>query len=751
MAAGNLPRGLYMKSGDEIGRQMKGADRKLMTGPDRRYRLRSRRRRMVWGVAAAVWLCQGARLLAKESWSPVLVLASGHSQSSLEAEQIAGMRSVLPPDTELLIEYLEAKQINRREHFFQFYETLMYGKYKNRGLAVIVALNDDAIRFLNYYRTNVFFRPPAVVCGSRESLMEEMPAWTNWTGVFSEPDVGATIHQALKLHPDAKRVHVLADRTPLGRWARGQIHHLPPAERIPVPVRFSKRNTIWSYLHLFERVRGFEPDSIVFYAEYYTDEQGKIYLPRHLVPRISKESKAPLYTMRNEAIGAGAVGGHVLYGTRMGVEAGKMVQRILAGESVGNIPPVTIEGEWRFDDAQLKRWGIRDSELPAGSRILNRPVSFYEKNKLILWVGGLIVVLESCIIAMLLINRAGRIRAQRALQTSEIRYRSLFESTQDMLAVLDGQGGIVQVNPEMGRRLGYDEKVLRNMEWTRLLPPEDRARVRALWTHARSRGSDLLETHYLPRDGEPIPVEILWQPYVRDGVAGRLCIGRDLSERVKMQRLAWDMREQEQVRIGQELHDGLCQELKSIECGLVNCENQLLHRGGLQVGVLHKLQERSNGAVKNAYRIARNLLPLGPKADCFPDALRLLVEEMFAGKDLKTELQIRAECEPGGRETALHIYRIAQEALQNVLSHAKAESIQIRWTCMAEGQYILVVRDDGCGLGAGGESPEGGLGLFIMRSRAQLIGAGLSIRQPAGGGTEVRCAHPAREADHEPA
>jgi signal transduction histidine kinase len=86
-------------------------------------------------------------------------------------------------------------------------------------------------------------------------------------------------------------------------------------------------------------------------------------------------------------------------------------------------------------------------------------------------------------------------------------------------------------------------------------------------------------------------------------------------------------------------------------------------------------------------------------------------------------------------EAKIALYRLAQEALNNVAKHARASAVEVSLVCAAE-QVTLGIRDDGCGFDR--EAVEAGqLGLAIMRERAQAIGAELEIRGEPGQGTEI--------------
>ena len=225
--------------------------------------------RRALGAALGAWLVFGAPVWAQDEIRVVLVLASGDSQSRLEAEQIEALRAELPPNTWMTIDYLDAKRINGMPHYLEYYSTLFYGKYQNRRLNAVVALNNDAIRVANHYRTNVFAGVPLVVCGSNPSNMNELGNPAAWTGVFCEPSVEKTIDLALALHPQTKGIHVVTDRTLPGIQVRQRLNRDVELGRFPVSVEIpGDTRTFWSLPLVLEYVRTLPRDCVVFFAEY---------------------------------------------------------------------------------------------------------------------------------------------------------------------------------------------------------------------------------------------------------------------------------------------------------------------------------------------------------------------------------------------------------------------------------------------------------------------------------------------------
>jgi PAS domain S-box-containing protein len=217
---------------------------------------------------------------------------------------------------------------------------------------------------------------------------------------------------------------------------------------------------------------------------------------------------------------------------------------------------------------------------------------------------------------------------------------------------------------------------------------------------------------------------------------GFIILATDITERSRLQRQVLEISDREQARIGQDIHDGLCQQLIGMAFQ-VNALEQCLRSGGHpEAGRAQKMCALLDEAITESRRVCRGLYPVRLSTHGLLPAL----EELSAGAAAK--YGIECSCEPDGEPppcdvaTATHLYRIAQEAVNNALKHSGARHIRVHVTRVESG-VVLEVRDDGKGLGpsATGHS---GMGLHIMDYRARLIGGRLEIESgPAG--TVVAC------------
>jgi two-component system sensor histidine kinase UhpB len=192
--------------------------------------------------------------------------------------------------------------------------------------------------------------------------------------------------------------------------------------------------------------------------------------------------------------------------------------------------------------------------------------------------------------------------------------------------------------------------------------------------------------------------------------------------------------EAERLRIAQELHDEVGQSLTAILLLLSRVERRLPPGGASE---LAESQEAVREALADVRRIAVQLRPEALDDLGLPSALKVLGRRLADQSGLEIEIAVPADGPALSDDEELVLYRVAQEALVNVVRHAQATRAEVRLGCGEDG-ILLEVDDDGRGLD--GAPP--GTGLVGMRERAELIGAALAVGDRPGGGVRVSLALP---------
>ncbi len=337
-----------------------------------------------------------------------------------------------------------------------------------------------------------------------------------------------------------------------------------------------------------------------------------------------------------------------------------------------------------------------------------------------------------------------RRQAQAALRDSEERLRAILETAVEGIITIDECGVIESVNRAAERIFGYPATELIGKNVRVLMPSPYRERHDGyLANYVRTGQARIIgigrEVIGQRKDGAIFPMDLaVSEVRLADR---RLFTGfvRDITERKQLEQEILDISNREQQRIGQDLHDGLCQQLAGIELMCQVLEQKLAAKSKSEAERAGEIARHVREAITHTRSLARGLSPVEFEANGFMSALQELasnVQKLF-------HVECRFECpEPvliQSNTAATHLYRIAQEAINNAIKHGKAGRIVIALRLSTRG-VVLSVADDGSGFPAELKTTTAGIGLRIMKYRAGMVGATLEFRRTNGRGTVVSCA-----------
>ncbi len=323
-----------------------------------------------------------------------------------------------------------------------------------------------------------------------------------------------------------------------------------------------------------------------------------------------------------------------------------------------------------------------------------------------------------------------------------LEFRSVTQSVDEAIVITDDRGNIIFWNEGAETIFGYAEKEIVGKPLALLIPmPTSALREGKLEHILFSKAAPIdRKTHELRgirADGTRFPVELSLLTWAFGHKFYFTTIIRDITERKRLQKEILEISGREQQRIGQDLHDDLCQQLTAITLLSEVLERKLLDKSlpeAADVSEIHKLIVQ---AIAQTRLLAKGLLPV----DLDAHGLITALEDMASNTEKLTNISCHTECEGPlpvlDRAVATHLYRIAQEAVTNAVKHARAKHIVIK-LYESDGQVVLSITDNGIGIQQG-TLHNGGLGLSIMNSRAETINATLQIRRGAKDGTVVNC------------
>ena len=252
-----------------------------------------------------------------------------------------------------------------------------------------------------------------------------------------------------------------------------------------------------------------------------------------------------------------------------------------------------------------------------------------------------------------------------------------------------------------------------------------------IWTNVRGRDYHLWAYPFAASDGTQLVLEL----------------GIDITERRELEREILQISDEEQRRIGRDLHDVLGQKLAGVAFLSKVLSQRLAAASSADAEQAAEIANLVSETVAHARAISRGLCPV----ELSEGGLQKALEEMAAGVEevfgIPCAFEYGLTKATSDRNTAIHLHRITQEAVNNATRHGQPEHVWIALT-EEDGGVVLTVRDDGVGLPDDADT-KGGMGLRIMKYRADIIGASLDVSRAPDGGTVLVCALPPERADGE--
>ena len=336
-------------------------------------------------------------------------------------------------------------------------------------------------------------------------------------------------------------------------------------------------------------------------------------------------------------------------------------------------------------------------------------------------------------------------RSERLEQTQQW-LQKIYDSSQDAIVVSEVTGRIIEFNHAFETLLGYSAAEIRELTFKQLTPPEFlELNLRIITQISRTGETARFEKEYFRKDGTRVSVALtLWPIRDHTGQFTKLAaIVSDVTEQHRLQREILEVSERERRCIGQDLHDSLCQMLTASTFAVGSLEERLARDNPPAAQSAHEIGELIRRANSEARNISRGLYPIELEAGGLIAALQRLADDITHAGKARCEFICDPDVTVANPMQALHIYRIAQEAVANALRHGAATTIVIVLK-LANDQVFLEVANNGrdwpLKLAEPGHSL--GMGLTIMAYRARMIGGALQVCRGNPGGPMVELSFP---------
>jgi signal transduction histidine kinase len=493
---------------------------------------------------------------------------------------------------------------------------LLRERYADVNPDLVIPLGPLANAFYAQHREGLFAESPVLAALAEERVMRGVRLGPRDASVTLRLDIPRLFEHILQVLPRTSTIAIIFGDSPIERYWMNVLHiETKPFENRVSFLYFNKL----SLEAIKQRAATLPPHSAILFPQLYVDGAGVSQQQDRALEEIHAVANAPIFGLYANQLGAGIVGGPLVWERDAAVRAAEIAAAILAGEP--RLQPVLhpLElGTPTYDSRELQRWGIPEDRLPQGSAILFRQPSFWEQYKWTIIAAIAIIILQSVLLAGLLMQRAHRRRAEeealllsgRILTAHEDEHRNLARELHD------------DVTPRLARLA--------------------------------------IEAARAQRDVPTPPRE-----------------ANDLSMHDELVRLSEDVH-----AFSYRLHPTVLDDL-----GLV-------------------------------------------------DALHSECDKASRGQAIRVDLDVGKVPERIAGDVALCLFRIAQEALRNIVRHAKAKTVSVLLAPRERGLELTVV-DDGVGFDVNGVRERPSLGHASMRERVRQLGGDLQIRSVSGSGTTI--------------
>jgi two-component system, LuxR family, sensor kinase FixL len=335
--------------------------------------------------------------------------------------------------------------------------------------------------------------------------------------------------------------------------------------------------------------------------------------------------------------------------------------------------------------------------------------------------------------------------AQAAVNDREERLRAILETAVEGIITIDERGIIESVNSAAEQIFGYRAREIIGRNVSLLMPsPHREAHDGYLANYLRTGQAKIIgvgrEVAGRRKDGTIFPMDLSVSEVKL--ASRRMFTGfiRDITDRKRLEKEILEISDREQRRIGQDLHDGLCQHLAGIELMSQVLAQKLAPKSKAHAKQVNEIAGHVRDAISHTRSLARGLSPVTIESEGLMSALH----ELATNTEKIFHVQCRCDfAEPVAMHdhaAATHLFRIAQEAVSNAIKHGKARRLNISLRD-SRGRIVLKVSDNGRGFPRRTTNAKG-MGLRIMQSRASMIGGAMVIERNTNGGMSVTCAVP---------
>jgi len=273
------------------------------------------------------------------------------------------------------VEYLDTKYVQSPDHLFKIKELIKY-KYRADKISIVITIDDSAFEFAINHQRELFPQAKIIFCGVNNLDVEKIRNQNNITGVAEVIDPRGTVESILKLLPATKNIFVIYDYSSTGIGSKNELLKVLHIYKNRIYFEYVENTT---QNRIIQKIRDLPSGYVVLLLSFGNLFVGSPINLFRFSDFIKNECRLPVFAVHEPWLNRGIVGGSLLSGKYHGIYTAKVVERIINGEKISNIPVcIKSTAKLMFDYKMLVKHKIPFTSIPGDAIIINEEYSIFK-------------------------------------------------------------------------------------------------------------------------------------------------------------------------------------------------------------------------------------------------------------------------------------------------------------------------------------------------------------------------------------
>jgi C4-dicarboxylate-specific signal transduction histidine kinase len=300
--------------------------------------------------------------------------------------------------------------------------------FATHRLDLVVPMGGPAVGFAQKYRARLFPDTPMLLGSVDQRLVQSSGLTTNDAVVSVRHDLPLLVEAMLRLMPHTTNVVLVFGSSPLERF---WVNEFMLESRLPTDHVGCESFSGLSFEQMKHRAAALERGSIILFGDLLVDGDGIPQTGDEALANLHAVANVPIFGVHDYQLGHGIVGGPLIAVHELARQSASVAARILKGEPPASFrPPPMGPSVPTYDWRELQRWNIGEEQLQAGSKIMYRTLTSWERHRVMLLTAVSLVVVQAMLITGLALNLRRRRKAERSLSESEERMKLAADAAQ---------------------------------------------------------------------------------------------------------------------------------------------------------------------------------------------------------------------------------------------------------------------------------------------------------------------------------